>query len=70
MDPWPQCWALARARFPSSSRRAGLDPVLGDRVLGDRVLGDQVSTTTLVFVSGLARPEYKVEVDAWASAER
>jgi enamine deaminase RidA (YjgF/YER057c/UK114 family) len=33
----------------------------------DRVLGDHLPTSTLVFVAALARPEFKVEVDAWAS---
>jgi hypothetical protein len=31
------------------------------------VLGDHVTTSTLVYVTGLASPEYKVEVDAWAA---
>jgi enamine deaminase RidA (YjgF/YER057c/UK114 family) len=42
-----------------------MDPA-GRRAELDRLLGDHVSTSTLVFVAGLARPEYKVEVDAWA----
>ena len=33
----------------------------------DRILGDHISTSTLVFVAGLAAPQYKVEVDAWAT---
>ena len=32
----------------------------------ERRLGDHVSTSTLVFVSKLAAPEYLVEIDAWA----
>jgi 2-iminobutanoate/2-iminopropanoate deaminase len=32
----------------------------------DRILGDHISTSTLVFVAGLAAPQYKVEIDAWA----
>jgi enamine deaminase RidA (YjgF/YER057c/UK114 family) len=42
-----------------------MDPP-GRRAAMDRVLGDHVPTSTLVFVAGLARPEFKVEVDAWA----
>jgi enamine deaminase RidA (YjgF/YER057c/UK114 family) len=42
-----------------------MDPA-GRRTELDRLLGDHVPTSTLVFVAGLARPEYKVEVDAWA----
>jgi enamine deaminase RidA (YjgF/YER057c/UK114 family) len=42
-----------------------MDPA-GRRAELDRLLGDHVPTSTLVFVAGLARPEYKVEVDAWA----
>ena len=34
----------------------------------DRHLGDHVTCSTFVYVAGLARPEYKVEVDAWAAA--
>jgi enamine deaminase RidA (YjgF/YER057c/UK114 family) len=33
----------------------------------DRALGDHVTTSTLVFVPALAAPEYKVEIEAWAS---
>lgn len=36
------------------------------RAVLDRVLGDHLPTSTLVFVAALARPEFKVEVDAWA----
>jgi 2-iminobutanoate/2-iminopropanoate deaminase len=32
----------------------------------DRLLGDHVTTSTLLFISALASPEYKVEIDAWA----
>ena len=42
-----------------------MDPA-GRRAEMDRLLGDHVPTSTLVFVAGLARPEFKVEVDAWA----
>lgn len=42
-----------------------MDPA-GRRAELDRLLGDHVPTSTLVFVAGLALPEYKVEVDAWA----
>jgi 2-iminobutanoate/2-iminopropanoate deaminase len=34
----------------------------------DQHLGEHVSCSTLVYVSALASPEYKVEVDAWAAA--
>ena len=39
----------------------------GRRAVLDRHLGAHVSCSTLVFVAALARPEYKVEVDAWAA---
>jgi enamine deaminase RidA (YjgF/YER057c/UK114 family) len=39
----------------------------GRRAQLDRVLGTHLTTSTLVFVAALARPEYKVEVDAWAT---
>jgi 2-iminobutanoate/2-iminopropanoate deaminase len=32
----------------------------------DRLLGDHVTTSTLLFISALAAPEYRVEIDAWA----
>ena len=38
----------------------------GRRAQLDRVLGPHVPTSTLVYVAGLASPDYKVEVDAWA----
>ena len=38
----------------------------GRRAELDRVLGAHVTTSTLVYVAGLASPDYKVEVDAWA----
>jgi 2-iminobutanoate/2-iminopropanoate deaminase len=38
----------------------------GRRAQLDRVLGSHVPTSTLVYVAGLASPDYKVEVDAWA----
>ncbi len=44
-----------------------LDPAARRAVL-DKHLGAHVSCSTLVFVAALARPEYKVEVDAWAAA--
>ncbi len=43
-----------------------MDPV-GRRAELDRVLGSHVTTSTLVYVAGLATPDYKVEVDAWAA---
>jgi enamine deaminase RidA (YjgF/YER057c/UK114 family) len=39
----------------------------GRRAQLDRVLGPHVTTSTLVYVAGLASPDYKVEVDAWAT---
>jgi 2-iminobutanoate/2-iminopropanoate deaminase len=42
-----------------------IDPVARRQVLS-RVLGDHVTTSTLLFISALAAPEYKVELDAWA----
>ena len=43
-----------------------MDPA-GRRAQLDRVLGTHIPTSTLVFVAGLASPDYKVEVDAWAT---
>ena len=42
-----------------------LDPAARRAVL-ERVLGDHVTTSTLLFISALAGPEYKIEIDAWA----
>lgn len=42
-----------------------MDPA-GRRAEMDRLLGEHVPTSTLVFVAALARPEFKVEIDAWA----
>ena len=42
-----------------------MDPA-GRRAEMDRLLGDHVPTSTLVFVAALARPDFKVEIDAWA----
>jgi enamine deaminase RidA (YjgF/YER057c/UK114 family) len=33
----------------------------------DQHLGEHVACSTFLYVAGLARPEYKVEVDAWAA---
>jgi 2-iminobutanoate/2-iminopropanoate deaminase len=33
----------------------------------ERLLGEHVPTSTLVFISALASPQYKVEVDGWAA---
>jgi enamine deaminase RidA (YjgF/YER057c/UK114 family) len=41
-------------------------PSVGRREAIDRVLGDHVTTSTLLFISSLAAPEYKIEIDAWA----
>ncbi|MBI2781726.1 MAG: RidA family protein [Chloroflexi bacterium] len=43
-----------------------LDPA-GRKAVLDKHLGAHVSCSTLVFVAALARPEYLVEVDAWAA---
>jgi len=45
---------------------AQLDPARR-RAEMERALGDHVPTSTLVFVAGLAAPEYKVEIDGWAA---
>jgi 2-iminobutanoate/2-iminopropanoate deaminase len=34
----------------------------------DRLLGAHVTCSTFIYVAALFRPEYKVEVDAWAAA--
>ncbi len=43
-----------------------LDPA-GRREVIERVLGSHVTTSTLLFISALAAPEYKVEIDAVAA---
>jgi enamine deaminase RidA (YjgF/YER057c/UK114 family) len=43
-----------------------MDPA-GRRGQLDRLLGAHVTTSTLIFVAALAGPQYKVEVDAWAT---
>jgi enamine deaminase RidA (YjgF/YER057c/UK114 family) len=42
-----------------------MDPEARREIL-DGLLGDHVTTSTLLFISALAAPEYKVEIDAWA----
>ncbi|NJD29493.1 MAG: RidA family protein [Chloroflexi bacterium] len=44
-------------------------PSVGRREAIDRVLGSHVTTSTLLFISALAAPEYKIEIDAWAARE-
>lgn len=44
-------------------------PSAGRREAIDRVLGSHVTTSTLLFIASLAAPEYKVEIDAWATRE-
>jgi 2-iminobutanoate/2-iminopropanoate deaminase len=39
----------------------------GRRAQLDRLLGAHLTTSTLIYVAGLASPAYKVEVDAWAT---
>ena len=34
----------------------------------DRLLGEHFTCSTFIYVAALFRPEYKVEVDAWAAA--
>ena len=43
-----------------------MDPA-GRRAQLDRLLGAHLTTSTLVYVAALASPDYKVEVDAWAT---
>ena len=43
-----------------------IDPA-GRRTALDRVLGGHLTTSTFVYVAGLAAPEFKVEVEAWAA---
>ena len=45
---------------------AELDPARR-RAEMERLLGDHVPTSTLVFVAGLASPQYKIEIDGWAA---
>ena len=33
----------------------------------ERLLGEVVPTSTLVFISALAGPQYKIEIDGWAA---
>lgn len=42
-----------------------MDPAARRAAL-DSLLGDHVTTSTLLHISALASPEYKVEIDAWA----
>jgi enamine deaminase RidA (YjgF/YER057c/UK114 family) len=42
-----------------------MDPA-GRRAVMDRLLGEHWTTSTLLSISALAAPEYKVEIDAWA----
>jgi enamine deaminase RidA (YjgF/YER057c/UK114 family) len=44
----------------------GMDAA-GRRAQLDRVLGAHLTTSTLIYVAALASPDYKVEVDAWAT---
>ena len=50
-------YVVAGAELNPARRRAEME----------RLLGDHVPTSTLVFVSALAAPEYKVEIDGWAA---
>ena len=42
-----------------------LDPARRREAL-DRALGEHVTTSTLLYISRLAAPQYLVEIDAWA----
>ena len=50
-------YVVAGAQLDPARRRAEME----------RLLGDHVPTSTLVYVAGLAAPEYKVEIDGWAA---
>jgi enamine deaminase RidA (YjgF/YER057c/UK114 family) len=50
-------YVVAGAELDPARRRAEME----------RLLGDHVPTSTLVFVAGLASPQYKVEIDGWAA---
>ena len=52
-------YVVAGAELNPARRRAEME----------RLLGDHVPTSTLVFVSALAAPEYKVEIDGWAARQ-
>ena len=43
-----------------------LDPAKRREAL-DRALGEHVTTSTLIYVSRLAAPQYLVEIDAWVA---
>ena len=45
-----------------------LDGARRRAILDDR-LGAHVSTSTLVFIAALATPQFKVEIEAWASRQ-
>jgi enamine deaminase RidA (YjgF/YER057c/UK114 family) len=80
-DPIDQ-FELALRNILANLEAAGLEPTdlvkITTYVVGDldrarrgeilnRALGDHITTSTLVFVPALAAPEYKVEIEAWAS---
>ena len=50
-------YVVAGAELDPARRRAEMD----------RLLGDHMTTSTLVFVAGLASPQYKVEIEGWAA---
>jgi enamine deaminase RidA (YjgF/YER057c/UK114 family) len=79
-DPVDQL-GVALENVLENLRAAGFEPtdlvkittyIVGDmdparrRAEIERLLGDHVTTSTLVFVSKLAAPEYLVEIDGWA----
>ncbi|HEX9549457.1 MAG TPA: RidA family protein [Candidatus Limnocylindrales bacterium] len=80
-DPIDQ-FELALRNILANLEAAGFEPTdlvkITTYVVGDldrarrgeilnRALGDHITTSTLVFVPALAAPEYKVEIEAWAS---
>jgi 2-iminobutanoate/2-iminopropanoate deaminase len=50
-------YVVAGAELDPARRRAEME----------RLLGDHVPASTLVFISALAGPGYKVEIDGWAA---
>ena len=63
---------LAAADYATTDLVKIVTYVVGDmdgarrREVLDRLLGDHVTTSTLLYITKLAAPEYKVEIDAWA----
>ncbi len=51
-------YVVAGTKLDPARRRAEME----------RLLGDHVPTSTLVFVAGLASPQYNVEIEGWAAS--